>query len=117
MLELYSRSPIALTSRDDVTCRSYAHSIARAVLVELTPAYALTVGSSVGVFRRGDVHIACGILAAHHEISVEGAMARLRAGVLAATWHHRDRPLRHRRRSFRARLAVIAHTATELDRG
>ncbi len=83
VLELYSRSPIALTSRDDVTCRSYAHSIAHAVLVELTPTYALTGGSGVGVFRRGNVHIACGILAAHHEISVEEAMVRLRAQAFA----------------------------------
>ncbi|WP_336874487.1 GAF domain-containing protein [Rhodococcus qingshengii] len=45
VLELYGRSPIALTSRDDVTCRSYAHTIAYAVVSELAPAYALTGGS------------------------------------------------------------------------
>jgi len=79
VLELYGRSPIALSPRDDVTCRSYAHTIAYAVVSELAPAYALTSGSAVGVFRRGNVHIACGILAACHGISVDEAMVRLRA--------------------------------------
>lgn len=79
VLELYGRSPIALTPRDDVTCRAYAHTIAYAVVSELAPAYALTSGSNVGVFRHGNVHIACGILAAYHGISVDEAMVRLRA--------------------------------------
>ncbi|WP_336873941.1 GAF and ANTAR domain-containing protein [Rhodococcus qingshengii] len=79
VLELYGRSPVALTARDDVMCRSYAHTIAHAVLSELGTAYAVTAGSNVGVFRRGNVHIASGILAAHHGISVDEAMVRLRA--------------------------------------
>ncbi len=79
VLEMYGRSPIALSPRDDVTCRSYALTIAYAVVSELAPAYALTSGSAVGVFRRGNVHIACGILAAHQGISVDEAMVRLRA--------------------------------------
>lgn len=79
MLELYGRSPIALAPSEDVKCRSYAHTIAHAVLAELAPAYALTSGSDVGVFRRGNVNIACGILAAYHSISVDEAMVRLRA--------------------------------------
>ncbi|MDV8129112.1 GAF and ANTAR domain-containing protein [Rhodococcus sp. IEGM 1304] len=79
VLELYGSSPIALAPSEDVKCRSYAHTIAHAVLAELAPAYALTSGSDVGVFRRGNVNIACGILAAHHRVSVEEAMVRLRS--------------------------------------
>lgn len=79
VLELYGSSPVALAPSDDVTCRAYAHTIAHPVVSELAPAYALTWGSDVGVFRRGNVNIASGILATHHGISVEEAMVRLRA--------------------------------------
>ena len=79
VLELYGSSPVALAPSEDVKCRSYAHTIAHAVVAELAPAYALTSGSDVGVFRRGNVNIACGILAAYHRVSVEEAMVRLRA--------------------------------------
>lgn len=60
VLELYGSSPVAVAPSDDVKCRSYAHAIAHAVLSELAPAYALASGSVGGVFRRGNVHIACG---------------------------------------------------------
>lgn len=79
VLELYGSSPVALVPSDDVKCRSYAHTIAHAVVAELAPAYALTSGSDVGVFRRGNVNIASGILAAYQSISVDEAMVRLRA--------------------------------------
>ncbi|MGG7104914.1 hypothetical protein [Rhodococcus sp. 24CO] len=49
--------------RQDVTCRSYAHTIAHAVVSEVGPASALAGGSGIGVFRRGNVHIPSGILA------------------------------------------------------
>lgn len=39
----------------------------------------MSSGSDAGVFRRGNVNVACGILAAYHKISVDEAMVRLRA--------------------------------------
>lgn len=59
--ELYGSSPVALAPSDDVTYRAYALTIAHAVVSELAPAYALTSGSDVGGFRRGNVNIASGI--------------------------------------------------------
>lgn len=79
VLELYGGSPAVLAAHEDVTCRLFAHKIARAVLAELAPGNVLTSGSDAGVFRRGNVNVACGILAAYHKISVDEAMVRLRA--------------------------------------
>lgn len=79
VLELYGSSPVSLAPSEEVKCRSYAHTIAHAVVSELAPVYALTSGSDVGVFRRGNVNIACGILAAYQRISTAEAMVRLRA--------------------------------------
>lgn len=79
VLELYGRSPVTLTHRDDVRCRLFARSIGHAVLRELDPGTLMVSGSGEGVFRRGNVNVAAGMVAARLRISVEEALVRLRA--------------------------------------
>ncbi|MGG7104941.1 GAF and ANTAR domain-containing protein [Rhodococcus sp. 24CO] len=79
VLELYGRAPVAMAPREDAVCRLFAQSVARAVVTELDPAFVMMAGSDDGVFRRGNVQIASGMLAARFRISVEEAVVRLRA--------------------------------------
>lgn len=79
VLELYGRSPVSLSPHEDATCRLFAASIGRAVLSELNPVHALISHPGDGVFRRGNVHVAAGMLAVQLRVSVEEALVRLRA--------------------------------------
>ncbi|OQM78781.1 GAF and ANTAR domain-containing protein [Rhodococcus sp. 66b] len=83
VLEMYGRSPVSLASTDDATCRLYAESIGHAVLAELDPAYALISGTDLKVFRRGNVHVASGMLAARLGVPVEEALVRLRSAAFS----------------------------------
>ncbi|MBT2270183.1 GAF and ANTAR domain-containing protein [Rhodococcus qingshengii] len=78
VLELYGRSPIALSPSDDVTCRALTRPIARAMLSELDQLRGAKSADHL-VSVRANVDIACGMLAAHHKISVDEALVRLRA--------------------------------------
>ncbi|WP_256278478.1 GAF domain-containing protein [Rhodococcus erythropolis] len=104
VLELYGRSPIALSPREDLTCRSYAHTIAHAVVSELGPASAMAGGSGIGVFRRGKrPHRFRDTRCTPKDFGGRGDGASACAGLCAATTHHRDRAGRHRRGTFRHR--------------
>ena len=78
VLELYGRSPVALSPSDDVTCRALIRPIARAVLSELNQPHG-EKSADHPASSRVSVDIASGMLAAHHKISVDEARVRLRA--------------------------------------
>lgn len=78
VLELYGRSPVALSLSDDVTCRALIRPIARAVLSELNQPHG-EKSADHPASSRVNVDIASGMLAAHHKISVGEARVRLRA--------------------------------------
>ncbi|MBT2274159.1 GAF and ANTAR domain-containing protein [Rhodococcus qingshengii] len=79
VLELYGRLPVSLSAQEEASCRLFAASIGRAVLSELAPVHALISRPDDGVFRRGNVNVAAGMLAVQLQVSVEEALVRLRA--------------------------------------
>ena len=93
VLELYGRSPVALSPSDDVTCRALIRPIARAVLSELDQPHG-EKSPDDPASSRVNVDIASGMLAAHHKISVDEALVRLRALAFPGNAASRNSPRR-----------------------
>ena len=111
MLELYGRSPVALSPSDDVTCRALIRPIARAVLSELNQPHG-EKSADHPASSRVSVDIASGMLAAHHKISVDEARAPACLGIFPATPHHGTRRGRSARGALRVRSGVISPAPT-----
>lgn len=77
VLTLCGTRPRALTSRQEKICTLYARSLVSCVLADLAGVPYLATGPYG--FSRADVHVASGILAARHTISIEQALGSLQS--------------------------------------
>ncbi|ARE38042.1 MULTISPECIES: GAF and ANTAR domain-containing protein [Rhodococcus] len=100
VLTVYIKNPRCLTPEEERICVRCARSLVSYVFTDLTRTPYLAAGPYG--FSRADVHIASGILAARHTMSIDHALRRLQS----------DARAQHRRVTVLAREVIAHHTET-----